>query len=153
MSCEEDIIIHDSHLRQNLGFSESTVNPCQGGRCMAMHIRDWTTCNVKTLKQVPRLAPKVMVPSASLGSYSFKLLLYSIPIIFSSSVIYVQRLVTLYLSACAAHAFKYDGPDYKSLALDTIFPGPWESNIRAPLTKSYVQPCTITRAEREFRAC
>lgn len=60
---------------------------------------------------------------------------------------YVQRLVALYLSACAAQAFKYDGPDYKSLPLDTIFPGPWESNIRAPFNKSYVQPVKIFKLE------
>lgn len=60
---------------------------------------------------------------------------------------YMQRLAALYLSACAAQAFKYDGPEYKSLPLDTIFPGPWESNIRAPFNKSYVQPVKIFKLE------
>ncbi len=60
---------------------------------------------------------------------------------------YVLRLVALYLSVCAAQALKYDGLDYKSLPLDAIFPGPWESNIRAPFNKSYVQPVKIFKLE------
>jgi hypothetical protein len=39
------------------------------------------------------------------------------------------------------------GPDYKSLPLDTIFPGPWESNIRAPVNKSRIVPVRIFGSE------
>ena len=35
------------------------------------------------------------------------------------------------------------GPDYNDLPLDTIFPGPWESNIRAPVNKSRITPVRI----------
>lgn len=44
-------------------------------------------------------------------------------------------------------AAEYDGPDYHSLPLDTIFPGPWESNIRAPQNKSYITPVRIFNYE------
>jgi hypothetical protein len=47
----------------------------------------------------------------------------------------------------AASASKYDGPDYESLPLDTIFPGPWESNIRAPFNKSHIAPVKIFNFE------
>lgn len=38
----------------------------------------------------------------------------------------------------------YDGPDYESLPLDTIFPGPWESYIKAPYNKSEIVPTSIS---------
>ena len=41
----------------------------------------------------------------------------------------------------------YAGPDYERLPLDTIFPGPWESNIRAPSNKSYIAPAKIYHVE------
>jgi hypothetical protein len=44
-------------------------------------------------------------------------------------------------------ASKYDSPDYESLPLDTIFPGPWESNIRAPFNKSHIVPVKIFNFE------
>ncbi|KAK2627360.1 hypothetical protein QTJ16_003326 [Diplocarpon rosae] len=56
----------------------------------------------------------------------------------------LQVLSALYLAAPAA---KYDGPDYESLPLDTIYPGPWEDNIRAPLNKSYITPVKIFNSE------
>ncbi len=40
-----------------------------------------------------------------------------------------------------------NGPDYTSLPLDTIFPGPWESNIRAPHNKSHITPVKIYAVE------
>lgn len=40
-----------------------------------------------------------------------------------------------------------NGPDYESLPLDTIFPGPWESNIRAPVNKSHIAPVKIFNSE------
>jgi hypothetical protein len=55
------------------------------------------------------------------------------------------------LSACftlcigAAQALK--GPDYESLPLDTIFPGPWERYIRAPVNKSHIAPVKIVNFE------
>ena len=52
-------------------------------------------------------------------------------------------LSALFLSASVVNGAKYDGPDYESLPLDTIFPGPWESNIRAPFNKSYITPVRI----------
>jgi hypothetical protein len=47
----------------------------------------------------------------------------------------------------AASASRYDGPDYESLPLDTIFPGPWENDIRAPLNKSHILPVKIFNSE------
>lgn len=52
-------------------------------------------------------------------------------------------LSALYLAGSTVEAAKFDGPDYESLPLDTIFPGPWESNIRAPFNKSYITPVKI----------
>lgn len=49
--------------------------------------------------------------------------------------------------AAVAHASKYNGPDYEALPLDTIFPGPWETNIRAPANKSYIVPVKIFHSE------
>jgi len=55
----------------------------------------------------------------------------------------------LCLSAGAAQATKpsFDGPDYESLPLDTIFPGPWEANVRAPVNKSHITPAKIFASE------
>ena len=39
------------------------------------------------------------------------------------------------------------GPDYENLPLDTIFTGPWESNIRAPVNKSHIVPIRIFNRE------
>ena|ERR1700710_2307615 len=36
-----------------------------------------------------------------------------------------------------------NGPDYESLPLNTIFPGPWENYIRAPVNKSHIAPVKI----------
>lgn len=41
----------------------------------------------------------------------------------------------------------YEGPDYNSLPLDTIFPGPWEANIKAPVNKSHIAPVRIFNFE------
>ena len=46
-----------------------------------------------------------------------------------------------------AQATEYDGPNYESLPLDTIFPGPWEDNIRAPVNKSHIAPVKIFNYE------
>ncbi len=47
-----------------------------------------------------------------------------------------------------AQALKYQGPDYEAPPpLDTIFPGPWESYIRAPLNKSHITPVRIFHYE------
>jgi len=40
-----------------------------------------------------------------------------------------------------------NGPDYEALPLSTIFPGPWESNIRAPVNKSHIVPIRIFNHE------
>lgn len=55
----------------------------------------------------------------------------------------------LFLSSAAAQApnRKYDGPDYESLPLKTIFPGPWEDGIRAPVNKSHIVPTKIFNFE------
>lgn len=47
----------------------------------------------------------------------------------------------------AAAIGSYAGPDYENLPLDTIFPGPWESNIRAPVNKSHIVPVKIFNHE------
>lgn len=47
----------------------------------------------------------------------------------------------------AATKASYTGPDYEDLPLDTIFPGPWESNIRAPANKSHITPVKIFNSE------
>ena len=41
----------------------------------------------------------------------------------------------------------HDGPDYENLPRKTIFPGPWEDNIRAPSNKSFIQPSAIFARE------
>jgi hypothetical protein len=41
----------------------------------------------------------------------------------------------------------YEGPDPSSLPLKTLFPGPWESNIKAPLNKSHIAPVRIFHFE------
>jgi hypothetical protein len=56
-------------------------------------------------------------------------------------------LSLLGLSASAAQATKIKGPDFNSLPLDTIFPGPWESHIRAPFNKSHIVPVKIFNFE------
>ncbi|KAH8672812.1 Six-hairpin glycosidase-like protein [Tricladium varicosporioides] len=55
----------------------------------------------------------------------------------------------LFLSSAAAQASsrKHDGPDYDSLPLITIFPGPWENGIRAPVNKSHIVPTKIFNYE------
>lgn len=60
-----------------------------------------------------------------------------------------QFLVFLVFSLLTSltHALHYPGPDPNSLPLETLFPGPWESNIRAPFNKSYIQPLKIYNHE------
>ncbi|KAG0649022.1 hypothetical protein D0Z07_5026 [Hyphodiscus hymeniophilus] len=41
----------------------------------------------------------------------------------------------------------YPGPDYEKLPFNTIFPGPWDSNIRAPSNKSQILPVKIFNFE------
>jgi hypothetical protein len=50
------------------------------------------------------------------------------------------------LGLCFALA-QASGLDYEALPPDTIFPGPWESNIRAPTNKSYITPVKIYNYE------
>lgn len=45
----------------------------------------------------------------------------------------------------------YDGPDYESLPLDTIFPGPWERNIKAPANKSEISPARVYNVEGDVK--
>jgi hypothetical protein len=33
--------------------------------------------------------------------------------------------------------------DYEALPLDTLFPGPWENYIRAPVNKSHIVPVKV----------
>ncbi|TVY81962.1 hypothetical protein LSUE1_G007263, partial [Lachnellula suecica] len=54
------------------------------------------------------------------------------------------------VAATQASKSSYDGPDYESLPLDTIFPGPWEDNIRAPVNKSYITPAEIFASEGDI---
>lgn len=42
---------------------------------------------------------------------------------------------------------KPEGPDYHSLPRDTLFPGPWEANIKAPANKSRITPVRIFNFE------
>jgi hypothetical protein len=60
-----------------------------------------------------------------------------------------SQILSLLCFFCEAQASKnsYDGLDYESLPLSTIFPGPWESNIRAPVNKSYITPAKIFASE------
>ena len=57
-----------------------------------------------------------------------------------------SQVACLGLCFAAARA-SYAGPDYEDLPLDTIFPGPWESNIRAPANKSHIVPIKIFNYE------
>lgn len=57
-----------------------------------------------------------------------------------------HRLACLCLSFPVTQA-SFPGPDYEALPLDTIFPGPWESNIRAPVNKSHIAPVKIYNFE------
>jgi hypothetical protein len=56
-------------------------------------------------------------------------------------------LAALLLLTESAQATKCDGPNYESLPLDTVFPGPWEENIRAPVNKSHILPVKIFNFE------
>lgn len=51
------------------------------------------------------------------------------------------------LFGLAAAETKYPGPDYNSLPLDTLFPGPWEQNIKAPKNKTHIVPVRIFNYE------
>jgi hypothetical protein len=57
-----------------------------------------------------------------------------------------SQLACLGLCLAATKA-SYAGPDYEDLPLDTIFPGPWESNVRAPANKSHITPVKIFNYE------
>ncbi|KAE8447282.1 hypothetical protein EG329_010976 [Mollisiaceae sp. DMI_Dod_QoI] len=52
---------------------------------------------------------------------------------------------SLYLAAATAK--NSDSLDYEFLPRDTIFPGPWEENIRAPVNKSHIVPVKIFNFE------
>jgi len=58
-----------------------------------------------------------------------------------------QALTALCVSFATAEEIKYNGPDYESLPNETLFPGPWEANIRAPLNKSHIVPVKIFNHE------
>lgn len=49
--------------------------------------------------------------------------------------------------AAAVAAAQSDFVNYQSLPRDTIFPGPWESNIRAPVNKFRIIPVKIFKSE------
>ena len=57
-----------------------------------------------------------------------------------------KRLACLGICLTASTA-SYAGPDPEALPRDTLFPGPWESNIRAPSNKSYIKPTKIFNFE------
>lgn len=59
----------------------------------------------------------------------------------------VLTLLSPSLINAILHKDKHTGPDYESLPDRTIFPGPWESNIRAPVNKSYIVPTKIYNLE------
>jgi hypothetical protein len=59
---------------------------------------------------------------------------------------HLSELACLGLCFAATKA-SFAGPDYENLPLDTIFAGPWESNIRAPVNKSYIVPVKIFNHE------
>ena len=54
----------------------------------------------------------------------------------------------LFSALCSSIAIaSQEAADYEALPLDTIFPGPWESNIRAPRNKSHIVPVKIFNFE------
>ncbi|CZR65052.1 uncharacterized protein PAC_14952 [Phialocephala subalpina] len=61
----------------------------------------------------------------------------------------LSRLFGAFLYLAAVNAKGSDGVDYESLPRDTIFPGPWENNIRAPVNKSHIVPVKIFAFEGE----
>ena len=62
-------------------------------------------------------------------------------------LLHFRFLIGLYLASALTQASQNSGPDYESLPLDTVFPGPWESNIRAPADKSHITPSKIFNFE------
>lgn len=56
-----------------------------------------------------------------------------------------KSFCSLCLLVGAAQASKpsFPGPDYESLPVDTLFPGPWEASIRAPVNKSHITPSKV----------
>lgn len=58
-----------------------------------------------------------------------------------------RGIVILFLYLAAVNAKHPDSLDYESLPRDTIFPGPWEENIRAPVNKSHITPVKIFKFE------
>lgn len=58
----------------------------------------------------------------------------------------------LYLAAATnVNAKDSDELDYEHLPRATIFPGPWEENIRAPVNKSHITPVKIFNFEGATR--
>lgn len=90
-----------------------------------------------------QLSPLRFHPSYHGHDYIILLHLFLPNMYFDLSSIAV--VLCLFTTANATNNNK--GPDYESLPHYTIFPGPWESNIRAPFNKSYIQPAKIFAVE------
>jgi hypothetical protein len=56
------------------------------------------------------------------------------------------QIAALVAAVTTVYAFTH-GPDYESLPLNTLFPGPWENNIRAPINKSHIVPVKVFNYE------
>lgn len=55
-------------------------------------------------------------------------------------------IAALWMSLSCAQALS-EQLNYESLPLNTIFPGPWESDIRAPKNKSHIAPVKVFKTE------
>lgn len=54
-----------------------------------------------------------------------------------------MKLATALLALCFSFLSAADGVDYEHLPTDTVFPGPWEQNIKAPKDKSRIVPSKV----------
>src|SRR5438552_3978290 len=61
----------------------------------------------------------------------------------------INRIISfIFLLLCfSALVVSQDFVDYQTLPSNTIFPGTWESNIRAPFNKSHIVPVKIFNFE------
>lgn len=53
-----------------------------------------------------------------------------------------MKLATALLALCFSLA-STQGVDYEHLPTDTVFPGPWEQNIKAPKDKTRILPAKV----------
>ncbi|KAL9000869.1 MAG: hypothetical protein Q9169_000624, partial [Polycauliona sp. 2 TL-2023] len=67
--------------------------------------------------------------------------------IFSSCFDYALLAYNAVVSRVASNPLRNVRLSYLSLPNQSVFPGPWEEYIRAPVTKSHIQPSKIRHVQ------